>query len=90
MYQPDKKLRALIRNFNRAFDTIMETKGKAQTIVWDKSDDDMGGSSDTLNGREDEDDQDDERILTFPKYLQPYADAYSCFPDPCTRQRITT
>ncbi|KAL7783592.1 hypothetical protein V8C37DRAFT_414705 [Trichoderma ceciliae] len=70
-----RKLRALLRNLNRAFDITMRTKGARYEIEWELED--SGG---TRHGSEAEEHR-ASGIADVPDYLQPFLRLYD-FPDP--------
>jgi GTP-binding protein EngB required for normal cell division len=71
-----RKLRALLRNLNRAFDITMRNKGARYQIEWEQEQ----GSGSTKSGA-DPDEQLAKAIAEVPDYLQPFLELYN-FPDP--------
>ncbi len=69
------KLRAVLRNLNRAFYAIMETKGARYDIEWDEWDGSDGNSDD------DDDEGSDEGSERYPDHVRPYIDFYN-IPEP--------
>jgi GTP-binding protein EngB required for normal cell division len=74
IYEDERKLRARLRNLNRAFDVILRTKGADREIEWDADIDQE------FNGRDEDSSSEHD---AFPEYLRPYVDLYK-FPDPET------
>lgn len=70
------KLRAVLRNLNRAFYAIMETRGARYKIEWDEPDDDEGSDE-----QDDDNESSAESSDDFPDYLRLYTDFYNV-PDP--------
>ncbi|KAL7948152.1 hypothetical protein V8C42DRAFT_316823 [Trichoderma barbatum] len=69
-----RKLRALLRNLNRAFDITMRTKGATYQIEWDQEQ----SNSDTDDG--------EDELANIPDYLQPFLQLYD-FPDPAPKSQ---
>lgn len=65
-----RKLRALLRNLNRAFDITMKTKGARYEIEWEQA-----------QGTDDAQGQPNKVMPDIPDYLQPFLSLYE-FPDP--------
>ncbi|PNP43685.1 hypothetical protein TGAMA5MH_04657 [Trichoderma gamsii] len=78
-----RKLRALLRNLNRAFALTMKRKGARYKIQWEQE------QQDNDNGENAE-----EQLANYmaeaeaPEYLQPYLDLYD-FPDPTLKSEAT-
>jgi hypothetical protein len=72
------KLRAKLRNMNRAFDAVMNLKGARYKIVWDNrgAADEKPGDEDGGDDENDENDGDDEDTPNLPAYLQELVDEY--------------
>ncbi|KAL2020342.1 hypothetical protein VTK56DRAFT_8570 [Thermocarpiscus australiensis] len=76
--EKETKLRAKLRNRNRAFDAVMKVKGARYKILWDDGDaadenpDDDDGNDDDDNDNDDDDDDSPK----FPAYLQELIDEY--------------
>ncbi|UKZ61144.1 uncharacterized protein TrAtP1_002415 [Trichoderma atroviride] len=76
-----RKLRALLRNLNRAFHLTMKRKGARYKIQWEHEQQDNGVGA-------------EEQISNYmadaesPEYLQPYLDLYD-FPDPTPKSEAT-
>jgi len=82
------KLRAVLRNLNRAFYAIMQTKGARYDIHWDEDSDDYSQEADG-NFDDDDDGSLDERLEQFPDYLQEYIDFYDVpEPEPITESAL--
>ncbi|KAK4116856.1 hypothetical protein N656DRAFT_701720 [Canariomyces notabilis] len=78
--EENKKLRAKLRNRNRAFDVVMEVKGASYKIRWEnRNAADENPGADDGNGGDDNDDDDDSP--EFPAYLQNLIDEYG-LPNP--------
>ncbi|RFU81135.1 interferon-induced gtp-binding mx3 [Trichoderma arundinaceum] len=71
-----RKLRALLRNLNRAFDITMRTKGARYNIEWEQEQE----GTDARRGAEAEE-QLAAGVADVPDYLQPFLKLYD-FPDP--------
>ena len=69
------KLRAVLRNMNRAFYAIMETKGARYDIEWDEWDDSDGSDENSDDGGSDEGSE------RYPDHLQQYINFYDV-PEP--------
>ncbi|KAK3311610.1 P-loop containing nucleoside triphosphate hydrolase protein [Chaetomium strumarium] len=84
--EKETKLRAKLRNRNRAFDAVMKVKGARYKILWgdgdaaDENPDDGDGNDDDYYDNDDDDDYDndvdDDDSPKFPAYLQELIDEY--------------
>lgn len=86
LYEDDRKLRARLRNLNRAFDITMSTKGASREILWEQSEfdntDDVSEVSSKMTPLPGTFPESEKADDDFPAYLRDLLELYNGFPYP--------